>query len=528
MRVLTFNLNGTAETKILANVAWHPLFRSCDILHFQETRSIKADPLHGILAATHTPFVFCDPKKHGMAGHGLATYVRTELLSLFQVKVRKLSKYVLWLELSCARRKVFLGNVYIPHEAAARADVYAGLGADILAFHRTHGHVLCMGDFNAHIGCLEDRQLDMVGAPVVPICEHSADPRGHNASGLALTQLCIATGMALCTGRDAQGRQPCAVLPSFTKLGAATRPDHCIMSAPFMSVVHSHEVLSHVHGSDHHPIALSLEVLAVAPARAPSAPPPGGALSRIHWDPALAKGFYAALATDPETVGLLDHAKQALLASSTLGQAVEFLDQALFSAAAVAGMRVIVVGSHRRCSAKIHQPWFDEECRAARSALRGVSPSRHQTNALKALFQRKKRQYALHQYEYFQECCDKDPTFFWRALRKGIAAAAPVVPSPEEFADHFAGVFASPPFVSGVPLSLVCTFLARPSPHLLRPSLPSCLMRQQWLLLSRGSGGGPPLGSLGSRYRRLQLALFGPLCKGSSKLCMLLGRNPCL
>ena len=76
-------------SEIQAAVHWHHLFSQYAVVALQETRSILADPLHGILSHSHRPYVCCGASTHGKAGHGLAVYILREVHEQYQVKLRK-------------------------------------------------------------------------------------------------------------------------------------------------------------------------------------------------------------------------------------------------------------------------------------------------------------------------------------------------------------------------------------------------------------------------------------------------------
>jgi len=140
LTLLSYNVNGTSPTKIQAALNWHHLFRQHSVVALQETRSILADPLHGFLSQSHRPYVCCGPSSHGKAGHGLAVYVQKDIHVRYQVKLRKLSPYVIWLQFSTAVGRLILGTVYVPQNSTAMHEVYAftyheGLGILALCRH---------------------------------------------------------------------------------------------------------------------------------------------------------------------------------------------------------------------------------------------------------------------------------------------------------------------------------------------------------------------------------------------------------
>ena len=444
LTLLSYNVNGTSPTKIQAFLHWHHLFRQHSVVALQETRSILADPLHRFLSQSHRPYVCCGPSSQGTAGHGLAVYVQNDIHVRYQVKLRKLSPYVIWLQFSTAVGRLILGTVYVPQNSTAMHEVYDTLLSEIGAFQASGAQVLCIGDFNAHVGDLDDRGLDPSGRPIGLACRRGPDSHAMNSSGQCLINLCLTTGTLLCTGRGAGGGVAVPIVPSFTARGAQTRPDHCLVSAGLLPRVLNPVVLSHVHGSDHLPMSMGLAMSSLESVGSPSAFGQTEPMVRLVWDEAKRMDFYSALETDPAVIALLADAQTATLSSETLDQSVQLLGQALFQAAKVVGMKIRAVSSSCRRK-KVHQPWFDDECKAAVRALRGVAVTAEQTKQLRSLYQRKKRQHAGQQYSRFEQLCRSQPTYFRKALRRGIAQSSPVVPTADEFAQHFSSVFSGPP-----------------------------------------------------------------------------------
>ena len=66
----------------------------------------------------------------------------------------------MWLELITANSRYMVGNVYVPH--SGMEAVYESLERDINCYHAEGAQFVCCGDFNAHIGQLEDRQLALM------------------------------------------------------------------------------------------------------------------------------------------------------------------------------------------------------------------------------------------------------------------------------------------------------------------------------------------------------------------------------
>ena len=408
--------------------------------------------MHGQLGETHTCITYCDPSCNGKAGHGLALYIKSELAKKYQFKPRKLSSYIMWAQLTVGVSTIVVGNIYVPHAVEVRDQVYDTLQRDVALYQQAGCTVICCGDFNAHVGDLEDRQHDPYGQPLLEVCPRGVFHYPVNASGEALVELCVQTGCVLGTGRSARGTHSAPVEASFERPVASgriarTRPDHCMLSAHGLAWVAEHTVLSDMIGSDHRPLSLTVEIPCRGPCSSTVSSPPVP-LVRVIWDPEKLDAYIDAITNHPEVAQLLQNAEHAALDPLQLAEAPTLLHSALLRAATIAGMKVVKGrGKHRR----YHQPWFDAECRAAARAARGRPPTREQIKGLRSLYQRKKRQYAGKEYSRFRSLCREDPTYFWKAARRGTRKSPPPVPTMQELSSHFSGVFKGPA-VTGVPL----------------------------------------------------------------------------
>ena len=112
-------------------------------------------------------------------------------------------------------------------------------------------------------------------------------------------------------------------------------------------------------------------------------PAPREQLLRLVWDDARRREFFSALESNDVVLDLLAQAQAATLSSDTLGLSVQLLGQALFRAAKVAGMKIAVVSASCRRK-KVHQPWFDDECKAAARAIGTTAATSPQTQQLPA------------------------------------------------------------------------------------------------------------------------------------------------
>ena len=110
-------------------------------------------------------------------------YILREVHEQYQVKLRKLSPYVIWLQFSTALGRLLIGNVYDPQNSNAMQEVYDGLLSDINTLKASGAHVVCIGDYNAHVGSLDDRVLDPSGQPFGVASRRGSDPHAVNAFG---------------------------------------------------------------------------------------------------------------------------------------------------------------------------------------------------------------------------------------------------------------------------------------------------------------------------------------------------------
>lgn len=484
LSIIAFNLNGTEETRVLAHSHWIDRFSHTDIVLLQETRSIAADPLHGTLSDTHVCTSYCDPLSNGKAGHGLAVYVKADVAKHYHYKPRRLSSYIMWAELTVGAASIVIGNVYVPHAPEIRDQVYDTLHQDITTYQQEGNSIICCGDFNAHVGNLEDRQHDPFGHPITEICTRGIFDYPINASGEALVGLCVHTGCVLCTGRGPRGSQSTVVEASFKRPVngriAQTRPDHCMLSAHGILWVTDHSVLSDMLGSDHRPLFLAIEIPCHTPAIDLPSPLPTP-LMRVIWDKEKMDAYVDAITDHPEVVQMLQETTQAASDPLKLSEAPNLLHSTLLRAATIAGMRVVKGRDQRQ---RHHRPWFDNECRTANRLARGNRPTQEQLQELRRLYQRKKRQYAGKQYSRFRAICKEDPTYFWKAARRNTRRSPPPVPTMQEISSHFMGVFQGPGF-TGVPL-------APPSPQEAEEVFSDEVINQAFKSLKKRSSPGMP------------------------------------
>ena len=399
---------------------------------------MHGDPLSGWLEATHVPFVARPPGAlHGRAGSGLATYVQRQYRAGARA-VPHPSGLVLGLTLKVHRAILHVFNVYRPPSRSFE-DLLDAMDdcMRICGVQPGHGVLVC-GDFNAHLPAADDRPVGPDGALQGAFPARAPTPGPANAAGGDLVDWCRASGFVLLTGRLQDG--PGQAASSSTR--GNTRCDHCLVSVPTQGWVHEHRVLA-VEGSDHKPLHT---VLRCPRGQEQAGAPASGLLPlprRLVWAPSRAEAFEDALEANPAVLSQLEGCADACEAADAAG-AVHALHEALYAAAEDAGMRCSRPrpgggGRHRR-----HQPWFDDECTAARVALHayGRQPPPAVVKQYETLLRRKKRQHGRVMYRRFMELDRRDRRWFWQQVRAPRAPS--LCPDPAATSAHFASVFGGP------------------------------------------------------------------------------------
>ena len=432
------NVNGTSEVRLAAREHWCSLFAGYPVVCLQETRCVHGDPLLGWLEATHVPYVALAPGAlHGSPGVGLATYVARQHRAGARA-VPHPSGLVLGLTLKVNRAVLHVFNVYRP-PSRPLADLLDALDECMGICGVQHGHgVLVCGDFNAHLPAADDRPVGPDGALQGDLPARAPTPGPANPAGRALVDWCRTAGMVLLTGRLQDGLAQAA--SSSTR--GNTRCDHCLVLAAAYGWVREHCVKP-VEGSDHLPLHTALALPAV-PMPAPAPLHDLQPLPRcLRWDPGRAEQFEEAL----EGAAAVSHLDACLDAcdSDDAAAGAQALHEALFVAAAAAGLRCgpRPLGARRRH--RRHQPWFDDECSAARIALRGygLQPPPAVLKQYEALLRRKKRQHGRRLYRRFLELDKRDRRFFWQKMRGPRVPG--LCPDPAATCAHFSAVFGGPP-----------------------------------------------------------------------------------
>ncbi|MFM7642504.1 MAG: reverse transcriptase domain-containing protein [Cyanobium sp.] len=436
--MLSFNVNGTSEVRLAARDWWRSLFVSYPVVCLQETRSVHVDPLLGCLEATHVPYVAHPPDAmHGKAGIGLATYVRRE----FQPGARAVphpSGLVLGLTLQVQGTVLHVFNVYRP-PSKALATLLDALDDCMAICGVLPGQgVLVCGDLNAHLPADDDRPVGLDGSLMGQFPVRAPAPGLANADGRDLVEWCRASRLLFLTGRLQDG--PVQAASSSTR--GHTRCDHCLVSIPTYAWVQEHRV-EHVLGSDHLPLHTLLAVPAAGNGNREPASVAQGLQplpSFIRWAPHRAEQFDEAVASHPDVATHLTACRTAC-DTGDAAAAVQALHGAMYAAAAASCMPIGPLPAGALSRHRRHQPWFDDECSAARIALReyGAAPPAAVLKHYEALLRRKKRRHGRRAYQRFMQLDQQDRRYFWTKMRGPRKPG--VCPDPDATTAHFASVF---------------------------------------------------------------------------------------
>ena len=415
--------------------------RRQDVLCLQETCSTLADPLHGLLGDTHVPYVAAGLVQ-GRKGQGVAVYIKHALLAGARVRVVdahcRFAAVTVWAH----GRLLMVLTAYLSPScsSAAMRAFYDAVGSILDDAHAGGAQVVLAGDFNAHVGDVDDRPVGVDGRVAPGFTSRLPDTASTvNPSGRELCDLCVSHGMLLSTGRFAD----CAG-PSFVKPPHRTRPDHMLVSLPLVSFVRDLFIDEDYHWETNEHLPLQLTLLLPPAAPSPAAVSPDATilqcLKRIVWDASKMEAYVAAFQSNPTVLRSLQEFDQAV-ANGSSEAAVKALHAALWCALCVAGMRVSSYPA-RATPRRKHQPWFDAECRAAYVSLHGrryMQPSA--VRDLRALLRRKKRQYASVVWDRYTAAAYQNPGAFWRLVRHRRKDPLLGAPSVDEFTAHFESFF---------------------------------------------------------------------------------------
>jgi hypothetical protein len=197
-----------------------------------------------------------------------------------------------------------------PGRATAMRSEWFSQLQDRLVAAKQQGHVLLMGDFNAHTKLLRDHeqtaqvfeQLGMAGLLPVPGVPDrcNTDVSRHNAYGQALVSMCRATGVVIANGRVAGDLQGAS---TFVRAdGVSSVIDYCLVDTELLPAMQELRVGPKPWmWGDHNPMAATLRVqqfgFGVVTPESIGTGGTGSANGKVpRWDPARKAEYGSVLA----------------------------------------------------------------------------------------------------------------------------------------------------------------------------------------------------------------------------------------
>lgn len=442
------------------------------------------------LARPHDP-------KHG----GVAVYVKKDIAQYATVFAEHEELGILWVKLHFGQgtRALFVAMCYIPHGASgAHAALGAGrsvkegidlhfhvLNEDISRFAAL-GDVILMGDFNARVGTVSE-VADMNGDELEGMDKHaraalaptllpyysrimhmprnSGDKSPPNCLGNQVFDMCASHQLAILNGRlrgDEEG-----AITHFHRSGRGNSMIDLVIASPFMVWDNTGKARDGYElrvtpmelcpkrpdgGSfDHMPVRFSFPVYVCSPPQASESAQEKAAAFR--WDESYRAAWVEVLTRHPDVLQHF-HDMMAVAGEVSGGHAHHLFCQGLNAALAalneVCEGRVCPArkGRARHQHARVHQPWFDDECRTLRKQVRQMERC-HGAGSEEAILYRKaymacvrsaKRRFDSHRLNELMQQFTADPRSFWQRFQQDGARVA----GPDDMAkwtQYFRGLF---------------------------------------------------------------------------------------
>ena len=360
---------------------------------------------------------------------GIACYLKDEIASRFELWRVSLAGSILWLKSKqtymqhSVEGHLYIGLAYIAPKGSTFERCHDGLSPfdilqhDIAEASASGGFILLAGDLNAHTGCASEAHgeqdfSDILDASLLPDPASRSLPPRKSADlkicpfGKALLNLCDASDLCILNGRiagDEAGKFTCC-----TAQGSSV-VDYFIASAPLTAVIPSMIVGDLCAESDHCPLSLRL-VLQGPPIVTSIGRPPDQLLNssvnlqKIKYDASKIDEYRETLSsliapvfTAPDPQCCLATALQSCIAKAAL---------ASFGRPS------------KHPSHKVHQKWYDTECKNARAALRDtvaeMPDHAAKMRSYKQLLRRKRRAWQRQAQQDLCELASRKPQAFWR------------------------------------------------------------------------------------------------------------------
>ena len=320
---------------------------------------------------------------------------------------------------------LFIGLVYIPPKGSSSESImdlpaYNVLQQDITDVVAHDGMAIIGGDFNARTasaaGACQEDFSDILDASLQPGAETSVPlPSRQSADthlcafGKTLLDICEASDICILNGRtpgDTDGRFTC-----HTAQGSSV-VDYFLTSSHMTSAVSCMVVNQKMAESDHCSVTMQLSLQASSLRAAEQKPVQDEAspvtVEKIAYKVAKIDQYREALAPLLCSVFSSPH-PQCCLATA--------LQSCITQAALESFGR-----PSRKSSQKVHQKWYDLECKNARAALRNTVDEPHvhiaKQKSYKQLLRRKRRAWERATQQKRCEMASRNPRSFWRTYNE--------------------------------------------------------------------------------------------------------------
>ena len=242
------NVDGLGWEEKVRDVANLVTRNNYDMVVLMETRTNCADRVFQGSLSHYVVVQHCTHSKS--KGHGLAILVRQDIQHLVKIEYSSENIQALWIrcagDLFNVQGHVMMGAVYINPETLGRRkeaieSCFEDLQDEVFSALKRTEHVVLMGDFNAHIGCLSeftDEQFDLLDefSCLQTSRQNASGSQQVNHAGKLLLELAGGSSLILTTGRG-RGDVGQASFVGYGKK-CSTRPDHILVSRGLFRNLH--------------------------------------------------------------------------------------------------------------------------------------------------------------------------------------------------------------------------------------------------------------------------------------------------
>ena len=343
------------------------------------------------------------------------------------VTVTDSSDIMVWLTVHNPRGgNIHLGFFYIPQEGSSHSDpsidYFQSMQDHVMKYSKT-GEVLLCGDFNARTGSLCDYVPNCNIEDYISSISHLPDEtKRHNVDvtvnthGKKLIRFCKATALQIQNGRLASSKYTCY------RHNGESVVDYLITSSTLTRSVTTFKVGDQDPHSDHCPLTFELEYSKcnrTADSQCDSMSLP----HRFIWDKS-SKWTYINLLSD----NLATEMRNAFICDiidddKDINDVVDSFNKCITYAASNS-LKLY----KSRCGTFPRNPWYDDECKAAKAALHKLVWDKPDADirakygeckkSYKSLIQRKKREYQKDLCEKVDRMQNEDPQAYWNFWKR--------------------------------------------------------------------------------------------------------------